>query len=78
LLERVRAVVTGASGFIGGHLVTYLKEQGYWVRGVVIKCPEFNETDADEFELLDLRYCDNCLQASRGGEAVYALATDMG
>jgi nucleoside-diphosphate-sugar epimerase len=58
--------------------VTYLKEQGYWVRGVDIKFPEFSEIDADEFELLDLRRWDNCLQATRGIDEVYALAADMG
>lgn len=73
-----KVLVTGAGGFIGHHLVTYLKEKGYWVRGVDIKYPEFSETDADEFELLDLRKWDNCLQATRGVDEVYALAADMG
>lgn len=73
-----RVLVTGAGGFIGHHLVTFLKERGYWVRGVDIKYPEFTETDADEFELLDLRRWDNCLQASRSVEHVYGLAADMG
>lgn len=78
MTERTRVLVTGAGGFIGHRLVTYLKEQGCWVRGVDIKYPEFGETDADEFELLDLRRWDNCLQASRDIEEVYALAADMG
>lgn len=73
-----RIVVTGAGGFIGHHLVTYLKKLGYWVRGVDIKYPEYSPTDADEFELLDLRRWDNCLQATRGADDVYALAADMG
>jgi len=73
-----RVLVTGAGGFIGHHLVTYLKKQGCWVRGVDIKYPEFTPTDADEFELLDLRRWDNCLQATRGVDEVYALAADMG
>jgi GDP-D-mannose 3',5'-epimerase len=73
-----KVLVTGAGGFIGSHLVTYLKERGYWVRGVDQKLPEFSETDADEFELLDLRRFDNCLQATRGVDHVYALAADMG
>jgi nucleoside-diphosphate-sugar epimerase len=51
---------------------------GYWVRGVDIKYPEFSEVDADEFEVLDLRRWDNCLQATRGIDEVYALAADMG
>jgi GDP-D-mannose 3',5'-epimerase len=71
-------LVTGAGGFIGSHLVTYLREKGYWVRGVDIKYPEFTATDADEFEILDLRRWDNCLQATRGVDEVYALAADMG
>lgn len=73
-----RALVTGAGGFIGHHVVTYLKRHGYWVRGVDIKYPEYAATDADEFELLDLRRWDNCLQATRGVDEVYALAADMG
>ena len=73
-----RVLVTGAGGFIGYHLVHYLRKQGYWVRGVDIKLPEFGETEADEFELLDLRRWDNCLQATRGVDEVYALAADMG
>jgi GDP-D-mannose 3', 5'-epimerase len=71
-------VVTGAAGFIGHHLVTYLKQQGYRVRGVDIKVPEYTEIDADEFEVVDLRRWDNCLQATRGASEVYALAADMG
>jgi nucleoside-diphosphate-sugar epimerase len=73
-----RVLVTGAGGFIGHHLVTYLKEKGYWVRGVDLKYPEFSDVDADEFEILDLRRWDNCLQATRGVDHVYALAADMG
>jgi GDP-D-mannose 3', 5'-epimerase len=74
----IRVLVTGAGGFIGNGLVTYLKKRGYWVRGVDIKYPEFSTTDADEFEVLDLRRWDNCLQATREVEEVYALAADMG
>jgi GDP-D-mannose 3',5'-epimerase len=73
-----KVLVTGAGGFIGHHLVTFLTRQGYWVRGVDIKYPEYSATDADEFELLDLRRWDNCLQATRGIDEVYALAADMG
>jgi nucleoside-diphosphate-sugar epimerase len=71
-------VVTGAGGFIGHHLVTYLKAAGYWVRGIDIKRPDYTDVDADEFEILDLRRWDNCLQALRGADHVYALAADMG
>jgi GDP-D-mannose 3', 5'-epimerase len=74
-----RVLVTGAGGFIGHHLVTYLKRRGYWVRGVDLKPPEYSEADADEFELLDLRRRDDCTKAMRGGiQEVYALAADMG
>ncbi|MEM5774949.1 MAG: NAD-dependent epimerase/dehydratase family protein, partial [Anaerolineaceae bacterium] len=76
--QKTKVVVTGAGGFIGSHLVTFLKEKGYWVRGVDIKFPEFGQTDADEFELLDLRRWENCLEATRDADEVYALAADMG
>lgn len=49
------ALVCGAGGFIGNHLVTRLKKEGYWVRGVDIKWPEFSKSDADEFVIADLR-----------------------
>lgn len=78
MTQQKKAVVTGAGGFIGHHLVTYLKEQGYWVRGVDIKEPEYAPTDADEFKLLDLRRWENCLEATEGMDHVYALAADMG
>ncbi len=73
-----RILVTGAGGFIGSHLVTYLKNRGFWVRGVDLKYPEFSKTDADEFEILDLRRWSSCLQATRNVDEVYALAADMG
>ena len=73
-----KILVTGAGGFIGHHLVSYLKERGYWVRGVDIKVPEYSESNADEFELLDLRRWDSCLQATRGVDEIYNLAADMG
>ncbi len=73
-----RVLVTGAGGFIGHHLVTFLKQQGYWVRGADQKNPEYSKSDADEFLLLDLRRWDNCLAATRGVDEVYALAADMG
>jgi nucleoside-diphosphate-sugar epimerase len=75
----MRVLVTGAGGFIGHHLVTFLKERGYWVRGVDLKAPEYTAVDADEFELLDLRRADACEAAMDGGiDQVYALAADMG
>ena len=77
-----RALVCGAGGFIGGHLVRKLKNEGVWVRGVDIKEHEFAPTQADEFLLLDLRQPENCqaaltLDAGRFDE-VYQLAADMG
>lgn len=77
-MPQVKVLVSGAGGFIGHHLVNDLKQKDYWVRGVDIKHPEYAPTQADEFELLDLRRWDNCLQATRGVEEVYALAADMG
>ena len=50
-----RVAVTGAGGFIGSHLVSYLKSLGYWVRGIDVVPPTYTPTDADEFHLLDLR-----------------------
>jgi nucleoside-diphosphate-sugar epimerase len=78
MAQSSQVLVTGAGGFIGHHLVTFLKRRGYWVRGVDVKYPEFMPTDADEFLLLDLRRWENCLQATRGVNEVYALAADMG
>lgn len=78
MTHTTRVLVTGAGGFIGHHLVAYLKDQGYWVRGVDLKLPEYESSEADEFELLDLRRWDNCLRATRGVDEVYALAADMG
>ncbi|MBL8798313.1 MAG: NAD-dependent epimerase/dehydratase family protein [Planctomycetia bacterium] len=74
----IKALVTGAGGFIGHHLVKYLKEQGYWVRGVDRKLPQYAASGADEFRLLDLRKLGDCVQATRDIDEVYALAADMG
>jgi GDP-D-mannose 3',5'-epimerase len=73
-----RILVTGAGGFIGHHLVRRLKQDGFWVRGVDIKLPEFEPSAADEFKLLDLRRWENCLEATRDMTVVFALAADMG
>src|SRR6201998_2415766 len=73
-----KVLVTGAGGFIGHHLVSFLRAQGYWVRGVDLKPPEFCTSDANEFELLDLRKWQDCLRATAGIDEVYALAADMG
>lgn len=71
-------LVTGAGGFIGGHLVSFLKDKGHWVRGVDIVSPEFRDTLADEFHILDLRRWENCRSAMEGIDIVFALAADMG
>ena len=76
--KQTRVLVTGAGGFIGHHLVKYLRERNFWVRGVDLKHPEFEAIEADEFQLLDLRRWENCLQATRDVDEVYALAADMG
>ncbi len=74
-----RILVTGAGGFIGHHLVKRLKAEGHWVRAADIKFPEYERSQADEFEILDLRNHENCLLATRGGiDQVYNLAADMG
>ena len=73
-----RALVTGAGGFIGHHLVKFLKARGLWVRGVDLKYPEFEPSRADEFIVADLREYDSCLRATDGVQDVYQLAADMG
>jgi nucleoside-diphosphate-sugar epimerase len=70
--------VTGAGGFIGHHLVKYLVERGYAVRGVDIKRPEYEQTGADEFVIADLRNYDECLPVTRDIDEIYHLAADMG
>jgi len=87
------ALVCGAGGFIGNHLVSHLKEKGYWVRGVDLKYPEFNNSAADEFFLCDLREKNNAYKAviknqhfyfpiphkdHESVDEIYQLAADMG
>jgi len=78
-----RALVCGAGGFIGSHLVRRLKQEGFWVRGVDLKHPEFSETAADDFRIGDLRdiaVCHEILNYFSEGpfDEVYQLAADMG
>lgn len=74
-----RILVTGAGGFIGHHLVKRLRGEGHWVRGVDLKHSQYETTDANQFEILDLRHFEDCLLAVRGGiDQVYNLAADMG
>jgi len=77
--KQEKILVTGAGGFIGHHLVRFLKKKGCWVRGVDIKYPEFSPPDeADEFLLLDLRDFRNAMEAVKGIDKVYTLAANMG
>ena len=76
-----KALVLGAGGFIGSHLVRRLKKEGYWVRGVDQKYPEFSKTQADEFLICDLRNFDStqvAFNTAGGFDEVYQLAADMG
>ncbi len=73
-----KALVTGAGGFIGHHLVKYLKSKGYWVRGVDLRHPEFEPSPADEFIIIELREFQNCTRSCQGISEVYQLAADMG
>ena len=80
-MNKKQAVVLGAGGFIGGHLVKKLKSEGYWVRGVDLKRNEYCEGIADEFQVCDLRnpaYVESVIPYSDGELEVYQLAADMG
>ncbi len=73
------ALVCGAGGFIGNHLVTRLKKEGFWVRGADLKFPKFSSTSADDFLLIDLRDPSACRAiVDRRFDEVYQLAADMG
>jgi len=73
------ALVCGAGGFIGGHLVQKLKEEGFWVRGADLKFNEYRETAADDFVIGDLRDLNFCKSVvDRKFDEVYQLAADMG
>jgi GDP-D-mannose 3', 5'-epimerase len=74
-----KALVCGAGGFIGSHLVKRLKREGFWVRGVDLKFPRFSETEADDFIVGDLREFDVAREAiDCRFDEVYQLAADMG
>ena len=73
-----RILVTGAGGFIGHHLTSYLVNKGYWVRGADQKRPEYSSTAANEFLVMDLRDPANCMAAANGVDEIYHLAADMG
>lgn len=73
------ALVLGAGGFIGSHLVKRLKSEGYWVRGVDLKLPEFSDTAADDFVIADLRNYKNVVSVMDiNFDEIYQLAADMG
>lgn len=73
------ALVCGAGGFIGSHLVKALKDQGFWVRGIDLKLPDYSETVADDFIIADLRDATDCRRLiDRPFDEVYQLAADMG
>jgi nucleoside-diphosphate-sugar epimerase len=73
------ALVLGAGGFIGGHLAQRLKREGFWVRGVDLKFPEYRENETDDFLVGDLRDPVICREAiDRRFDEVYQLAADMG
>lgn len=74
-----KAVVCGAGGFIGSHLVNRLKAEGFWVRGVDLKFPEFSPTQADDFLVGDLRDPTVCQRVfDQFFDETYQLAADMG
>ena len=74
-----RALVCGAGGFIGSHLVKRLKDEGYWVRGVDLKHPDFGESAADDYVIGDLRNPIFCKDVTNGMfNELYQLAADMG
>jgi GDP-D-mannose 3', 5'-epimerase len=79
MAQKPTALVCGAGGFIGSHLVKRLKSEGYWVQGVDLKYPEFSQTAADEFVIGDLRDQQVCKKVlSHSVDEVYQLAADMG
>jgi nucleoside-diphosphate-sugar epimerase len=74
-----KALICGAGGFIGSHLVNRLKKEGFWVRGVDLKYPEFAETEADDFVIGDLKDPQLCKSiVDQRFDEVYQLAADMG
>lgn len=72
------AIVAGAGGFIGSHLVTFLKNKGYFVTGIDIKKPDFSKSTADEFILADLRDTSLVNKYLKYADELYMLAADMG
>lgn len=79
-MQESRILVTGAGGFIGGHLAKYLRNKGYWVRGVDIKNHKWMKSEefCDEFLLLDLTKWENVVKSVQGIDQIYNLAANMG
>ena len=78
-MSEKRALVFGAGGFIGHHMVTRLKSEGFWVRAVDLKNPDFEASSADEFVLGDLRDRELVRQVADGAfDEVFQFAADMG
>lgn len=78
-MDNKTALVLGAGGFIGSHLVKRLKQEGFWVRGVDLKLPEYSPSAADDFVLSDLRSQQLCERIfDKRFDHVYQLAADMG
>jgi GDP-D-mannose 3',5'-epimerase len=77
-MAATRVLVTGAGGFIGHHMVTFLVRRGYWVRGADLVQPQYAPSDAQEFLTLDLRRWENTLAATADVDEVYHLAANMG
>lgn len=75
---QTRVLVTGAGGFVGHHLVKYLVDRGYWVRGIDIKPSQYEPTSAHEFKIRDMRIWEHAMEACSGVHEVYGLAADMG
>ena len=77
-----KILVLGAGGFIGSHMVKRLRAEGYWVRGVDLKTPEFSETEAHEFivgDLRDVKFVQDCiLDVDKPFDEIYQFAADMG
>jgi nucleoside-diphosphate-sugar epimerase len=75
---KTKILVCGAGGFIGSHLVKRLSREGYWVRGIDLKRPQFSESAADHFIVGDLRDPEIAMNAVSGVDEIYQLAADMG
>jgi len=77
-MEKTKCLVTGGKGFIGSHLVNFLKDQGHYVRNVDIQDFSYLKTREDEFKRWDLRHRINCFRAVKGIDWIFNLAADMG